>query len=165
VRQGFNMATGDVLIILDSDLTVHPNELTKFFEAIASGDCQLANGSRLTHSVSLKAMPLINQLANRFFAKLLSIILGVEIKDSLCGTKAITKENYLQIVANWQHFGKYYPFGDFDLLIGCKKLALTIKDIPVKYLPRTYGQSNIQHIQGGFQLLNMILYTASEVRR
>ncbi|NER04777.1 MAG: glycosyltransferase family 2 protein [Okeania sp. SIO3C4] len=165
VRQGFNMATGDVLIILDSDLTVQPKELTKFFEAIASGNCQLANGSRLTHSVSLKAMPLINQLANRFFAKLLSIILEVEIKDSLCGTKAISKENYFQIVATWENFGKYDPYGDFDLLIGCKKLGLTIKDIPVEYLPRTYGESNIKHIQGGLQLLKMILYTALEVRR
>ncbi|NET24412.1 glycosyltransferase family 2 protein [Okeania sp. SIO1I7] len=165
VRQGFNMATGDVLIILDSDLTVQPKELTKFFEAIASGNCQLANGSRLTHSVSLKTMPLLNQLANRFFAKLLSIVLGVEIKDSLCGTKAISKENYLQIVANWQNFGKYDPFGDFDLLIGCKKFGLTIQDIPVEYLPRTYGKSNLKHIQGGFQLLKMILYTALEVKR
>ncbi|MGK7905160.1 MAG: glycosyltransferase family 2 protein [Hormoscilla sp.] len=164
VRQGFNMATGDVLIILDSDLTVQPEELTKFFDAIASGDCQMANGSRLTYPVSLKAMPLLNQLANRFLAKLLSIILGVEIKDSLCGTKAITKENYLQIVANWPDFGKYDPFGDFDLLIGCQKLGLTIQDIPVKYLPRTYGKSNIKHIQGGFQLLNMILHTALQVR-
>ena len=165
VRQGFNMATGDVLIIMDSDLTVRPNELTNFFEAIASGNCQLANGSRLTHSVSLKVMPLANQLANRFFAKLLSIILGVEIKDSLCGTKAITKENYLQIVTNWENFGKYDPFGDFDLLIGCKKLGLTIQNVPVKYFPRTYGKSNIQHIQGGFQLLKMILYTALEVKK
>jgi len=164
VRQGFEQATGDVLIILDSDLTVRPEDLTYFFEAIASGRCEMANGCRLIYPVRSEAMPWLNRMANRFFAWLLSYLLNIKIKDSLCGTKAISTENYLKIAANRPYFGEFDPFGDFDLLFGAAKLGLKIKDIPVRYVPRTYGQSNIQHFREGLILLKMCLYAARKIR-
>jgi hypothetical protein len=164
VRQGFNMATGDILIILDSDLTVRPEDLTYFFEAIASGRCEFANGCRLIYPVHPKAMPWLNRMANRFFAWLLSYLLNTKIKDSLCGTKAISRSNYLRIAANRSYFGEFDPFGDFDLLFGAAKLGLQIKDIPVRYVPRVYGRSNIQHFKEGIILLKMCLYAAQKIK-
>ncbi|MEB3189645.1 MAG: glycosyltransferase [Snowella sp.] len=164
VRQGFAIATGDVLIILDSDLTVRPKDLIYFFEAVASGRCEFANGCRLIYPVSPQAMPWLNQMANRFFAWLLSYLLNTKIKDSLCGTKALLRENYLRIAANRSYFGEFDPFGDFDLLFGAAKLGLQIKDIPVKYVPRTYGSSNIQHFKEGIVLLKMCLYAAKKIK-
>ncbi|MDX2240568.1 MAG: glycosyltransferase [Leptolyngbyaceae cyanobacterium bins.302] len=164
VRQGFEMATGDVLMILDSDLTVKPEDLPDFFEAVASGQCEMANGCRLIYPVSAKAMPLINRMANRFFAWLLSYLLNIKIKDSLCGTKVISRENYLKIAENRSYFGEFDPFGDFDLLFGAAKLSLKIKDIPVRYVPRVYGSSNIQHFKEGLVLLKMCLYAAKKVK-
>jgi SAM-dependent methyltransferase len=164
VRQGFEQATGDVLMILDSDLTVRPEDLTYFFEAIASGRCEMANGCRLIYPVSAEAMPWLNRMANRFFAWLLSYLLNIKIKDSLCGTKVISKENYLKIAANRSYFGDFDPFGDFDLLFGAAKLGLKIKDIPVRYDPRTYGRSNIQHFKEGLVLLKMCLYAARKIK-
>jgi SAM-dependent methyltransferase len=164
VRQGFEMATGDVLMILDSDLTVRPEELVSFFEAIASGYCEFANGCRLIYPVSSAAMPWLNRMANRFFAWLLSYLLNTKIKDSLCGTKAISRANYLKLAANRSYFGEFDPFGDFDLLFGAAKLSLLIKDIPVRYVPRTYGSSNIQHVKEGMILLKMCLYAAKKIK-
>lgn len=164
VRQGFEMATGDVLMILDSDLTVRPEELPDFFEAVASGHCEMANGCRLIYPVSKDAMPPINRAANRFFAWLLSYLLNIKIKDSLCGTKVISRENYHKIAANRSYFGEFDPFGDFDLLFGAAKLSLKIKDIPVRYVPRVYGSSNIQHFKEGVILLKMCLYAARKVK-
>lgn len=164
VRQGFNMATGDVLIILDSDLTVKPEDLVYFFEAIASGYCEFANGCRLIYPVSSAAMPWLNKMANRFFAWLLSYLLNTKIKDSLCGTKAISRENYMNIAANRSYFGEFDPFGDFDLLFGAAKLCLKIKDIPVRYVPRTYGSSNIQHFKEGLILIRMCFYAAKKIK-
>ena len=164
VRQGFNIATGDILIILDSDLTVRPEDLNHFFEAVASGSCEMANGCRLIYPVSPKAMPWINQIANRFFAWSLSYLLNTKIKDSLCGTKVISRENYLKIAENRHYFGEFDPFGDFDLLFGAAKLGLKIKDIPVRYEPRTYGSSNIQHLKEGLVLLKMCLYAARKIK-
>ncbi|MBI4780073.1 MAG: glycosyltransferase [Oscillatoriophycideae cyanobacterium NC_groundwater_1537_Pr4_S-0.65um_50_18] len=164
VRQGFEMATGDVFIILDSDLTVRPEDLTYFFEAIASGYCEMANGCRLIYPVSKIEMPLLNRMANRFFAWLLSYLLNTRIKDSLCGTKAISRQNYARLAANRSYFGDFDPFGDFDLLLGASKLGLKIKDIPVRYVPREYGSSNIQHFKEGLNLLKMCLHAARKIK-
>lgn len=164
VRQGFDMATGDVFMILDSDLTVRPEDLVYFFDAISSGYCELANGCRLIYPLSSEAMPWLNRLANRFFAWLLSYLLNTKIKDSLCGTKVISKENYAKLAANRSYFGDFDPFGDFDLLFGAAKLGLKIRDIPVRYLPRTYGSSNIQHLKEGLVLLKMCLYAARKIK-
>ncbi|MEQ9551079.1 MAG: glycosyltransferase [Coleofasciculus sp. G3-WIS-01] len=164
VRQGFNMATGDILIILDSDLTVKPEDLVHFFDAVASGRCEFANGCRLIYPINSQAMPWLNRMANRFFAWLLSYLLNTKIKDSLCGTKVLSKENYQRIAANRSYFGDFDPFGDFDLLFGAAKLGLKIKDIPVRYVPRTYGRSNIQHFKEGLVLFKMCLYAAQKVK-
>jgi SAM-dependent methyltransferase len=164
VRTGFEMASGDVLIILDSDLTVRPKDLPAFFQEIASGRCEMANGCRMVYPVSAEAMPWLNRMANRFFAWLLSFLLNTKIKDSLCGTKAISRSHYLKLAANRSYFGNFDPFGDFDLLFGAAKLGLKIKDIPVRYVPRVYGSSNIQHYKEGITLLKMCLYAAKKIR-
>lgn len=164
VRLGFETASGDVLIILDSDLTVRPEDLPYFFEAIASGRCEMANGCRLIYPVSSESMPWLNRMANRFFALLLSYLLNTKIKDSLCGTKAISRANYQKLAANRSYFGDFDPFGDFDLLLGAAKMGLKIQDIPVRYVPRTYGRSNIQHFKEGFVLLKMCLHAARRIK-
>lgn len=164
VRQGFAMATGDILIILDSDLTVKPEDLIYFFQALASGQCEFVNGCRLIYPTSFESMPWLNRMANRFFAWLLSYLMNVEIKDSLCGTKGLSKENYLKIADNRSYFGDFDPFGDFDLLFGAAKLGLKIQDIPVRYVPRSYGSSNIQHFKEGLVLLKMCLYAAKKIK-
>ena len=164
VREGFEMATGDVLMILDADLTVRPEDLVYFYEAIASGYCEMANGCRLVYPVSKIEMPLLNRMANRFFAWLISYLLNTHIKDSLCGTKAISRDRYQRLAANRSYFGDFDPFGDFDLLFGAAKLNLKIKDIPVRYVPREYGSSNIQHVKEGLNLFKMCLYAARKIK-
>jgi hypothetical protein len=164
VWQGFEMATGDVLIILDADLTVQTKELVYFFKAIADGTCEFANGCRLTYPLSQSAMPWLNGFANRIFAFLLSYLLNTTIKDSLCGTKAMSHQNYLKLKANRHYFGDLDPFGDFDLLLGAAKLGLKIMDIPVRYHPRTYGKSNISHIRDGLILLKMLFHAAIKIK-
>lgn len=164
VREGFAMAKGDILIILDSDLTVRPEDLIYFFEAIASGRCEFANGCRLIYPLSDDVMPGLNRMANRFFAWLLSYLLNTKIKDSLCGSKALKRVHYEKIAQNRAYFGDFDPFGDFDLLFGAAKMGLQIQDIPVRYVQRSYGQSNIQHIKEGLVLFKMCLYAAQKIK-
>jgi hypothetical protein len=164
VWQGFESATGDVLIILDADLTVQPRELVYFFEAIASGTCEFANGCRMIYPLTQASMPWLNRIANRIFALLLSYLLNIQIKDSLCGTKAISRQNYQKLSVNRDFFGDFDPFGDFDLLFGAAKLGLKIMDIPVRYFPRSYGKSNIHHIQDGIILLKMCFHAARKIK-
>ncbi|NJL99524.1 MAG: glycosyltransferase [Synechococcaceae cyanobacterium SM2_3_2] len=164
VRLGFGQATGDILIILDADLTVKADDMPKFFAAVASGRCDMANGCRLVYPLSGETMPGLNRWANRFFAALLSYILGIRIKDSLCGTKVLRRQDYLTIAAHRHIFGDFDPFGDFDLLLGAVKQNLKIMDIPVRYYPRVYGQSNIAHVREGLKLLGICGFAARRFR-
>jgi SAM-dependent methyltransferase len=164
MRLGFSAATGDILIILDADLTVQPEELVNFVAAIVSGKGEFINGSRLVYPYSQAAMPWINTLANKFFALVFSFLLGQNIKDTLCGTKVLWREDYLRIVANRSYFGDFDPFGDFDLLFGAAKLNLHIVEVPVRYQPRTYGQSNIAHVREGLVLIKMCFYAARKIK-
>jgi glycosyltransferase involved in cell wall biosynthesis len=164
VRLGFAHATGDVLMILDADLTVAPEALPQFLEVIASGHGEFINGSRLVYPRSDVAMPWLNTLANKFFASLFSFLLNQRLKDTLCGTKVLWRSDYERIVEQRHYFGDFDPFGDFDLLFGAAKLNLHIVEVPIRYQPRIYGTSNIAHVREGIILLKMCLYAARKIR-
>jgi ubiquinone/menaquinone biosynthesis C-methylase UbiE len=164
VRLGFAQATGDILMILDADLTVQPEDLTHFYEVIASDRGEFINGSRLVYPRSGKAMPWLNNWANKFFSLAFSFLLGQSIKDTLCGTKVLRREDYEKIAAGRSYFGEFDPFGDFDLLFGATKLGLHLVDVPVRYQPRTYGSSNIAHVREGLILLKMCLYASRKIK-
>ena len=155
VRKGFDAASGDVLMILDADLTVAPEDLPKFFDPIATGKAEFVNGSRLVYPMEKQAMRFLNLLANKFFSLLFTWILGQRIRDTLCGTKVLLKRNYERIVANRKFFGDFDPFGDFDLLFGAAKLNLKIVEVPVRYRERTYGVTKISRFRHGWLLLKM----------
>jgi SAM-dependent methyltransferase len=164
VREGFAVAEGDLLMILDADLTMPPEELPKFYDAVISGRCDFANGSRLVYPMDEDAMRFLNMCANKTFSILFSWILGQPLKDTLCGTKVLTKQSYESIVANRSYFGEFDPFGDFDLLFGASKLNLKILDIPIRYKERTYGETNIQRWQHGWLLLQMLAFATLKLK-
>jgi SAM-dependent methyltransferase len=164
VRTGFAVAEGDILMILDADLTVPPEELPKFYDAVVSGACEFANGSRLVYPMDEKAMRFLNLCANKTFGILFSWLLGQPVKDTLCGTKVLTKENYERIAANRTYFGEFDPFGDFDLLFGASKLNLKIIDVPIRYKERVYGETNIHRWKHGWMLLQMVIFAAVKLK-
>jgi SAM-dependent methyltransferase len=155
VRKGFAAATGDVFVIQDADLTAPPEDLPKFFNAFRDGKGEYINGSRLVYPLEKQAMRFLNLLANKFFGKLFTWLLGQRFRDTLCGTKMISAKDYQQIAANRSYFGDFDPFGDFDLIFGAVKQNLKVIEVPVRYLARTYGQTNISRFRHGWLLLKM----------
>ncbi len=155
VRLGFSHATQPLLVILDADLTMPPEMLGRFYEAYCHGFGDFINGSRLVYPMEGDAMRFLNRLGNIFFAKMLSAVLDVRIGDSLCGTKLVTRSDYQRMVAWRRDFGDFDPFGDFELLYPAAVLGLGIVDIPIRYLARTYGETNIQRFRHGLLLLKM----------
>jgi SAM-dependent methyltransferase len=164
VREGFTAASGDLLMILDADLTMPPEELPKFYDALISGRTEFANGVRLVYPMEHKAMRFLNMCANKFFSVAFGWTLGQPVKDTLCGTKALSRQDYMRIAANRSFFGDFDPFGDFDLLFGANKLNLKITDIPVRYRERTYGQTNIQRWSHGWLLLKMLGFALLRIK-
>lgn len=164
VREAFTVAKGDILMILDADLTMPPEDLPKFYDAVANGYCDFANGCRLVYPMEEHAMQFLNMIANKCFGLTFSWLLGQPLKDTLCGTKVLSRAHYTQIAANRSYFGEFDPFGDFDLLFGADKLNLRIADIPIRYRDRTYGQTNIQRWRHGWLLLRMVLFAARKIK-
>jgi SAM-dependent methyltransferase len=164
VRAGFAIATGDVLMILDADLTMPPEELPKFYDVIASGRAEFANGVRLVYPMDEKAMQFLNLCANKAFGLIFTWLLGQSVKDTLCGTKVLTRAHYDRIAANRAYFGDFDPFGDFDLLFGAAKQNLEIADVPIRYRERTYGTTNIQRWRHGVLLLRMVWFAARKLK-
>ena len=164
VRAGFAAATGDVLMILDADLTMPPEELPKFYELIAGGRAEFANGVRLVYPMDEKAMQFLNLCANKAFGLIFTWLLGQPVKDTLCGTKVLSRVHYEKIAAGRTYFGDFDPFGDFDLLFGAAKLNLAIADVPIRYRERTYGTTNIQRWRHGWLLLQMVLFAARKLK-
>jgi SAM-dependent methyltransferase len=164
VRAGFDVATGEVLMILDADLTVPPEDLPRFYEVVRSGRGEFVNGVRLVYPMEKQAMRFANLLGNKFFSLAFSWLLGQPIKDTLCGTKVLSRSDYRALAANRAYFGDFDPFGDFDLLFGAAKLNLEIVEIPVRYRERTYGSTNIQRWRHGLLLLRMCLFAAGRLK-
>tara|TARA_Y100001968_G_scaffold328205_1_gene374915 strand:+ start:405 stop:1796 length:1392 start_codon:yes stop_codon:yes gene_type:complete len=161
---GFDKAKGDILIILDADLTVCPEDLPRFVQTMVEGNGDFVNGCRLVYPRSSKAMPFFNTLANRFFASVFSWLLRQRLKDTLCGTKVLWSKDYEDIKKGRAYFGDFDPFGDFDLLFGASKLNLKIVEVPIRYQEREYGVSNISHIKEGFVLAKMCIVAAKKLR-
>lgn len=164
VRKGFTMATGDILMILDADLTMPPEELPKFYNAIATGKGEFINGCRLVYPMENEAMRFLNMLGNKFFSTMFSFLLGQRLKDTLCGTKVISRENYAKLARNRDYFGEFDPFGDFDLIFGASKLNLQIVELPIRYRSREYGKTNISRFAHGWLLLKMVLFAMHKIK-
>ncbi len=164
VFAAFEAARGDVLMILDADLTVPPEQLPKFWAAVRAGHGEFINGSRLVYPVEDQAMRFLNMLANRFFSIVFSWILNQRITDTLCGTKVIRKSDYLRLKEGRGYFGEFDPFGDFDLLFGASKLNLKIVEVPVRYAARIYGETQISRFRHGILLLKMVVIAFFKIK-
>ena len=164
VRKGFSVAKGDILMILDADLTMPPEDLPRFYNALVSGKGDFINGVRLVYPMEKHAMRPLNLIGNKAFTIIFTYLLGQPIKDTLCGTKVLWKKDYEKIVANRAYFGDFDPFGDYDLIFGAAKLNLKIVDMPIRYRERTYGSTNIQRWRHGWLLLQMVVYAARRLK-
>ena len=164
VRVGFREASGELLMILDADLTVPPEDLPRFYEAWRSGKAEFVNGVRLVYPMEQRAMRFFNHVGNKFFSLAFTWLLGQSIKDTLCGTKVLSKSSYEVIAANRGYFGEIDPFGDFDLLFGAAKYSMKIVDLPVRYGERTYGETNIQRWSHGMLLLRMVAKAMRKIK-
>lgn len=164
VREAFVAATGDLLFILDADLTMPPEDLPKFYEAARSGRADFVNGVRLVYPMEDEAMRFLNMVANKLFGLTFSWLLGQTIKDTLCGTKVLFRQDYELIARHRNYFGDFDPFGDFDLLFGAAKLNLRILDMPIRYKARTYGETNIDRWRHGALLFRMVAFAARRLK-
>ncbi len=164
VREAFEAATGDILMILDADLTMPPEELPKFYDALRYNKGEFINGCRLVYPMDKNAMRFLNLLGNMFFGSFFSYLLGQRLKDTLCGTKVLYRSDYQALKAGRSYFGDFDPFGDFDLLFGAAKLNLKITEVIIRYKDREYGSTQISRFRHGLLLMRMSMFAARKIK-
>lgn len=164
VRNGFHKARCDIVMILDADLTMPPEDLPKFYDVLRTKKAEFTYGSRLVYPMEKEAMRFLNMLGNKFFSIMFTWLLGQPVKDTLCGTKAIFRKDYYEIERGIEYFGDFDPFGDFDLIFGASKLNLKMLEIPIRYRTRTYGNTNISRFRHGLLLLKMTIIAAKKLK-
>ena len=164
VFAGFEAAHGDVLMILDADLTMPPEQLSKFWNAIASGKAEFVNGSRLVYAMEEGAMQFLNLIANKTFSILFSWLLNQRFTDTLCGTKVMRRSDYQRLKQGRAYFGDFDPFGDFDLIFGATKLNLRCIDVPIRYAARSYGETQISRFRHGILLIKMVIFAFFRIK-
>jgi SAM-dependent methyltransferase len=164
VFAAFDAATGDVLMILDADLTVPPEQLPKFWQAIVNGKGEFVSGTRLVYPMEDEAMRVLNLVANKSFSLLFSWLLSQRFTDTLCGTKALRRADYVRLKQGRAYFGDFDPFGDFDLIFGAAKLGLRCIEVPIRYASRTYGETQISRFSHGFMLLRMVIFAFFRIK-
>jgi len=156
VWTGFRAARGDVLMILDADLTVMPEELPMFFRALVSSRGDFINGTRLVYPVQERAMKFANMIGNKLFGLLFSFLLDQRIKDTLCGTKVLWRKDWLRMETNLGTWGITDLWGDYELLFGASKLNLEIVEVPVHYQERTHGVTKMTRVlSNGLRMLGI----------
>lgn len=164
VRKGFAAATGDVLMILDADLTMPPETLPKYHAILEAGKAEFVNGTRLIYPMENQAMRALNLVANRCFAYLFSYLVNTRLTDTLCGTKVLMRRDYENIARERSYFGSFDPFGDFDLIFGAAKQNLKIIETPIHYKARTFGETQISRFRDGWLLLKMVWFAYRKLK-
>ena len=164
VFAAFDAAQGDVLMILDADLTMPPEQLSKFWQAIKAAKGEFINGSRLVYSMEDRAMQFMNLIANRSFSIIFSWLLNQRFTDTLCGTKVLRRSDYERLKKGRSYFGDFDPFGDFDLIFGATKLNLRFVEVPIRYAARTYGKTQISRFRHGVMLIKMVIFAFFRIK-
>jgi ubiquinone/menaquinone biosynthesis C-methylase UbiE len=164
VFTAFDMARGDVLFILDADLTMPPEQLPRFWQALKAGKGEFVNGSRLVYPMESDAMRFLNLIANKAFSLLFTWLLSQRFTDTLCGTKVLRRADYVRLKAGRAYFGNFDPFGDFDLIFGAAKLGLKVVEVPIRYASRAYGETQISRFRHGLMLLRMVVFAFLRIK-
>ena len=158
VFAAFDISSKDVLIILDGDLTVPPEDIPKFWKKISKGEGEYINGSRLVYPMENQAMRFLNYIANKLFSILFTWLLGQRYTDTLCGTKVIRRKHYIKASKRNKDLGNFDPFGDFFIIFGAARLNLKMVEVPIRYRAREYGETQISRFSHGFLLVKMVIF-------
>ena len=142
---GIHHASGDVLILMDSDLENDPQDIPALLAKIEEG-YDVVSGWRQNR---WKGQWLKRKLPSLIANKLISYISGVKLQDYGCMLKAYKKEVIKDVVL----YGEMHRF----IPVYCSWHGGRVTEIPVSYRPRQFGKSNYGVLRAYRVILDLIL--------
>jgi dolichol-phosphate mannosyltransferase len=131
VKTGFCHASGDVVIFIDSDLDIHPNQISKYLGALKSADMVIASKR---HPQSKVETPLVRRLLSQSFNVLARLLTGVKVSDTQTGLKAIRRTAFETVFSRLAV--KRYAY-DVELLTVAGLNGIKIAELPINVQMRS----------------------------
>ena len=128
-KKGAAYATGEVVLLLDSDLPILLSDVENIVASINGADVAVASreieGTRI-----VVYPPLARVFAGKVYAKLVNILFSLRVKDPQCGCKAFRRTVIARVLPAVESTG--FEF-DTELLFRCKVMGYSIKELPVNW--------------------------------
>ncbi len=152
--RGFEMASGDYIILMDGDLTYAPEDIPKLIRLLDEG-ADLAMGSRLRGRIHPGAMPALHKyIGNPLLTWILNHLYSIRVSDAHCGLRAIKRDalKKLRLKTTGMEFAS-------EMLVEASRKRLKIAEVPIDYYPRRRGGSKLRSFSDGWRHLRfMMLY-------
>ncbi len=152
LRAGFAKAKGDVVATIDSDGSHRPEELPRLLKPLLAGDAELVIGSRFMNSHTFYAKR-VNAAGNRLFNVLIQILIRNPITDSQSGYRVMTRDALKSMAPLWS--GEYEI--ESEMLVKTAKKRFKIAEVPISFVQRTFGASQVDPLVDGVKILLSIV--------
>ncbi|MEP6664970.1 MAG: glycosyltransferase family 2 protein [Nocardioidaceae bacterium] len=150
LRAGFEVATGDVIVMMDSDGSMEPAEITSFVRAVEQG-YEFVKGSRCVAGGGSADLTPVRRLGNRALTATVNVLFLVPFSDLCYGFVAFRKDTLERLALTARGF----EF-ETEIAIHAIKAGLRIAEVPSVESPRRYGTSNLRAVRDGQRVLRTI---------
>lgn len=152
IRTGIEQATGEFIIVMDTDFTHDPAEIPRMLHVARVYD--IVSGSRFCAGGDMEDAG--HYLASLAYNWLLRIVLHTQVQDNLGGYFIMRREQVLALPLDEIFFGYGEYF--FRLLYLAEQRGLRIVEIPAIYRVRTYGVSKSSFLKMLVTYLSAAIY-------
>jgi glycosyltransferase involved in cell wall biosynthesis len=151
LRAGFRAATGDIIVMIDADGSMVPEEAVVFVSALMAG-ADLVKGSRFLQGAGTDDMSLFRMLGNWGLTQIVRLLYGGVFSDLCYGYMAFWTKHVATLDCDCDGF-------EIETLINVRALKnhLNIVEVASFEAPRISGESNLRAIPDGWRVLKTIL--------
>ncbi len=152
LRTGFNNATGDIIVMLDADGSMSPEEIPAYVGALMAG-ADFAKGSRFVHGGGTDDMEFHRYWGNQFFVILVRVLFGGTYSDLCYGYCAFWK--YVLPMLDLESEGFEI---ETEVYSKALQIGLKVTEVPSFEYQRRFGKSNLRAFPDGWRVLKQIFH-------
>jgi glycosyltransferase involved in cell wall biosynthesis len=151
LRTGFRAATGDVIVMMDADGSMAPQEIRHYLHFLANG-YDFVKGSRfICGGGSLDITP-FRRLGNKFLLSVFNKAYSAQVTDLCYGFCAFQRRylEALELTATGFEI-------ESEMVVRAMQAGLRIAEVPSMEMPRRHGESNLNAVRDGIRVLRTLL--------
>jgi glycosyltransferase involved in cell wall biosynthesis len=152
LRSGIKVATGDIIIIQDTDLEYDPNEIQMVIQPILDGKADVVFGSRFMGGQPHRVVYFWHMVGNKILTTISNMVTNINLTDIETCYKAFKREILQSIEIEENRFG-FEP----EITVKVAKKRARIYEVGISYSGRTYSEGKKINWKDGFRAIYCIL--------